>query len=93
MGHIERWATMSPGEVLEPLLGLDHDAALAAAAHFHRSMTADPEFMAKAMGLRAAVTRGSDEEIAAVLGDCFGLDGDRVAPAVATLRKKYPSPS
>jgi hypothetical protein len=83
--------TARAGEVLEALLGLDHDAALAAAGHFQRSMGADPAFMGKAMGLRTAVTSGSDAEIAALLGDCFAIKGDAVAPAVATLRKKYPA--
>ena len=53
-------------EVLEQLLGLDGPSALAAATHFQQSMTADPAFMSKAMGLRAAVTGGSDQEIAAL---------------------------
>ena len=79
------------GEVLEHLLGLDHAAATAAATHFQTSMTADPAFMGKAMGLRAAVTGGSDAEIAALLGDCFGLTGDPVQSAVAALRKQYPA--
>jgi hypothetical protein len=54
-------------------------------------MTADPGFMAKAMGLRTAVTSGSDGEIAALLGDCFGLNGPARDGAVATLRKQYPA--
>jgi len=79
-------------EVLGELLGLDGAAATAAAAHFQKSMTGDPAFMGKAMGLRAAVTGGSDQDIAALLGDCFGIDGDAVPAAVTTLRKKYPAP-
>lgn len=47
--------------------------------------------MSKAMGLRTAVTSGSEEDIAALLGDCFGLSGAAVASAVATLRKRYPA--
>ena len=80
-------------EVLETLLGVDSAAATAAATHFQTSMTADPVFMSKAMGLRAAVTGGSDQDIAALLGDCFGLGAAVVPSAVATLRKKYPGPS
>lgn len=83
--------TARAGEVLQALLGLDHDGGLAAAGHFQRSMSADPAFMTKAMGLRSAVTGGTDEEIARLLADCFGLSGAAVAPAVATLRKKYPA--
>lgn len=78
-------------EVLGQLLGLDDAAATAAATHFQTSMTADPAFMSKAMGLRAAVTGGTDEDIAALLGDCFGLPEAAVPAAVATLRKKYPA--
>jgi hypothetical protein len=82
--------TARAAEVLEELLGLDKSAATAAAAHFLTSMKADPAFMSKAMGLRQAVTGGSDQDIAALLGDCFGLTGAAVTTAVATLRKQYP---
>lgn len=80
-------------EVLGELLGLDGAAATAAVTHFQTSMTGDPAFMGKAMGLRAAVTGGSDEDIAALLGDCFGITGAAVPGAVTTLRKKYPAPA
>ena len=83
--------TARAAEVLGELLGLDSAAATAAATHFQTSMTADPAFMQKAMGLRAAVTGGSDQDIAALLGDCFGLSGAAVPAAVATLRKQYPA--
>lgn len=83
--------TARAAEVLGELLGLDSPAATAAATHFLTSMTADPAFMGKAMGLRAAVTGGSDQDIAALLGDCFGLSGAAVPAAVATLRKQYPA--
>jgi hypothetical protein len=79
--------------VLEVLLGLDGEGAAAATAHFRSEMAADPQFMMKAMGLRAAVTTGSDEDITALLGDCFGLQGENAGGAVATLRQKYPTPS
>lgn len=77
--------------VLSMLLGLAPDAATAATAHFAVRMK-DPVFMPKAMGLRTAVTTGSDEDIAALLGDCFGLDAAAQVPAVATLRTRYPRP-
>ena len=79
-------------EVLEPLLGLDNAAATTAAKHFQASMAADPTFMMKAMGLRTAVTDGTDAEIAALLGHCFGLEGSALTDAVATLRKTHPAP-
>jgi hypothetical protein len=83
--------TTRAAQVLEQLLGLESPAATNAATHFQTSMTADPAFMQKAMGLRAAVTTGSDDDIAALLGDCFGLAGAAVPHAVATLRKQYPA--
>lgn len=83
--------TPRAAEVLGALLGLDGAAATAAATHFQASMTADPAFMQKAMGLRAAVTGGSDDDIAALLGDCFGLSANAVPAAVTTLRKQYPA--
>lgn len=78
-------------EVLERLLSLDQTAATGAVAHFQKSMTEDPAFMGKAMGLRTAVTGGSDAEISALLGDCFGLNGAARDGAVAALRKLYPA--
>lgn len=90
-GAIMGGDTARAAEVLEALLGLDNAAATAAAKHFQVSMAADPSFMMKAMGLRTAVTGGTDAEIAALLGDCFGLTGTAVTSAVATLRKTYPS--
>ncbi len=77
-------------EVLQTLLGLDAAAAATAAAHFQTSMTADPAFMSKAMGLRAAVTGGTDDDIRALLGDCFGLTETAAHEATAVLRKLYP---
>lgn len=90
-GAIMGGDTARAAEVLGELLGLESAAATAAATHFQTSMTADPAFMQKAMGLRTAVTGGSDEDIAALLGDCFGLAGAAVPGAVATLRKLYPA--
>jgi len=84
--------TARAGEVLQQLLGVDAEAGAAAATHFQKSMAADPGFMGKAMGLRAAVTGGTDAEIGALLDGCFGITGAAVAPAVATLRKQYPAP-
>jgi len=75
--------------VLETLLGLAADPASAATAHF-RSRMSDPAFMPKAMSLRTAVTSGSDAEIGALLGDCFGIEGGARDEAVATLRRRYP---
>lgn len=83
--------TARAAEVLGQLLALDAAAAAAAAAHFEASMKADPAFVAKAMGLRQAVTGGSDDDIAALLADCFGLGGAAVPAAVAALRKQYPA--
>ncbi len=90
-GAIMGGNTARAAEVLEDLLELDNPAATAAAAHFQKSMAADPAFMGKAMGLRTAVTTGSDQEVGALLRDCFGLQDDAVAPAVASLRKLYPA--
>lgn len=76
--------------VLESLLALTPDGAAAATAHFRGRMT-DPAFLPKAMGLRGAVTTGTDAEIAALLGDCFGLEGVPRDAAVAALRARYPA--
>ncbi len=77
--------------VLQSLLGLAAPAADAATAHFKQQMTdGGPAFMGKAMGLRTALASGSDAEISTLLVDCFGLPAAELAPALATLRAKYP---
>lgn len=76
------------GGVLQPLLGLPAEDARVAAEHFQAQSTAQgPAFMGKAMGLRAAMTTGSDGELGALLSDCFGLAGAPLATAIATLKK------
>ncbi len=77
--------------VLATLLGLDASTATAATAHF-RGRMADPAFMPRAMGLRTAVTTGSDADIGALLADCFGLVDAPATAALATLRTRYPRP-
>jgi len=39
------------------------------------------------------VTSGSDAEIGALLGDCFGLEGAAIGAAVRALRTRYPAPA
>jgi hypothetical protein len=90
-GAIMGGDTERAGEVLRELLGLEAEAARAAASHFQTTMAADPAFMGKAMGLRAAVTGGTDEDIRVLLGDCFGLEGSAAHDAVTVLRKHYPA--
>ena len=75
--------------VLETLLGLPTEQATAASEHFRGRMS-DPAFMPKAMGLRTAVTTGTDDEIDALLGDCFALDASARPGAIATLKTRYP---
>ncbi len=75
--------------VLATLLGLPPPRTETAALHF-RARMADPAFMPKAMSLRTAVTSGSDDEIRALLGDCFGLGDADCSTALAALRTRYP---
>lgn len=87
-GAIMQGNVDAAGGVLQQLLGLPDDGARAAAAHFHAQSTAHgPAFMGKAMGLRGALTSGSDSELGDLLGDCFGLSGAPLATAIATLKK------
>lgn len=76
--------------VLEVLLGLDDAGARDASAHFQSQMGADPSFVMKAMGLRTAVTSGSDEEITTLLAECFGLKGPALQNGLATVKRLYP---
>lgn len=80
------------GNVLGELLGVGPERSLGAAKHFLAQMSAvGPTFMMKAMGLRTAVTSGTDAEIHALLGECFGLDATTSTTATAALRKRYPA--
>jgi hypothetical protein len=88
-GSIMKGDVDGGGKVLETLLGIDAPSAHAASAHFHaQSAAAGPAFMGKAMGLRTAVAGGSHDEIAALLRDCFDLQGPALATGVATLLRK-----
>lgn len=78
--------------MLEQLLGLPSDEAVTATEHFAGRLS-DPAFMMKAMGLRTAVTSGSDDDIGNLLVECFGLTDAQRARSVATLRTRYPAPS
>ena len=92
-GAVMRGDIPAAAAVLELLLGLAPAQATAATEHFRNRM-ADAAFVPKAMGLRAAVTTGTDAEIAALLEDCFGLEGRAVCDAaVAVLRTRYPAPA
>ncbi|HTE52988.1 MAG TPA: hypothetical protein VK698_19180 [Kofleriaceae bacterium] len=78
------------GRVLEALLGLEAGPAHGAAEYFQAQMAAQGQaFMMKAMGLRTAVTSGSDEQTRPLLIDCFGLAGDDLDGALAALRQRY----
>ena len=91
-GAVMRGDAPAAATVLETLLGLAPEPASAATEHFRLGMTGGgPAFMQKAMGLRTAVTTGSDAEIGGLLEDCFGLDAAARATAVATLRHQYPA--
>lgn len=82
--------TEQAASVLETLLELDSERATAAATHFQDQMkTAGQPFMIKAMGLRNAVTGGTDEEIEQLLADCFGLSGDGARASMAALKQRY----
>jgi hypothetical protein len=91
-GAVMRGDRAAAAAVLETLLGLAPDQAAAATDHF-RGRMGDPAFVPKAMGLREAVTTGTDAEIAALLGDCFGLEDAPRNAAVAALRTQYPAPA
>jgi len=78
-------------EVLQTLLALDEPTAASAAAFFNQQVASQGQaFMMKAMGLRTAVASGSDEDIGALLGECFDLQGDSASGATAALRQRYP---
>jgi len=88
-GAIMKGDVDAAGAVLQQLLGLDDDAARTAARYFQTQATAQgPAFMGKAMGLRTAVTGGSETEIGALLADCFGLEGAPLLTAIGVLKPR-----
>ena len=89
-GAIMRQDPAGAAAVLQSLLALSPEQASAATAHFQQGMT-NPAFMPKAMGLRTAVTSGSDAESSGLLADCFGLHGAAASSALAALRIRYPA--
>jgi hypothetical protein len=91
-GAVMRGDMAAAAAVLRTLLGLGPELAVVATEHF-RDRMADAAFLPKAMGLRTAVTAGTDAEIAALLEACFGLDGPARDAAVGVLRTHYPAPA
>lgn len=76
--------------VLETLLALAPATAARATEHFQeRSRTQGQAFLAKAMGLRQAVTDPSEAPARELLATCFGLDGATLDDAVAAVRARY----
>ncbi|HSD91356.1 MAG TPA: hypothetical protein VLB44_27720 [Kofleriaceae bacterium] len=91
-GAVMQGNAAAAASVLETLLALSPDAAMKATEHFRGRMS-DPAFMPKAMGLRTAVTSGTDAQIGDLLVDCFGLDDTARASAITALRRRYPAPA
>ena len=82
--------TLAATSVLETLLGLEGDAARAAAEHFQATMKEEGQpFLMRAMGLRNAVGSGRDEDMRPLLVNCFGLSGGSLDAALAALRARY----
>ncbi len=78
------------GTVLEELLQVDAAGGKAAATHFQNQIASQGQaFMMKAMGLRTAVTAGNDDDIAALLAECVGLEGDAASKAAAHLKTTF----
>lgn len=78
------------GNVLKVLLGLEADAARAAAENFAAKMKSEGQgFMMKAMGLRTVLTDGKDEDIGALLSELFGLSKEAITEGIKKLRATY----
>src|SRR5688572_16370276 len=90
-GAVMQKDTVAAGRGLEELLDLDPEPAAAAARHFDaETARVGPAFMAKAMGLRTAVASGTDDDIRALLGECFGLGPEQASTALTELKRRYP---
>ena len=88
-GAIMQGDTVRASTVLQELLSLTPDQATASTAHF-AARSKEPAFMMRAMALRAAVASDSDDDISALLTECFGLDGDARTSAIVAIRARYP---
>ncbi len=76
-------------EHLQILLGLTAEPATTATAFFQGQAKLSA-FLPKAMGLRAAVESGSDEDIWKILVDCFGLTPEQRGGVIGAVRVRYP---
>jgi hypothetical protein len=81
----------SASSTLEILLAVSPERARSAAEHFQKK-TSDPSFLPKAMSLRTAVTSGNQEEIGALLAECFGLSGEEARTSALALDQRYGAP-
>lgn len=90
-GAVMQGNTPAAASVLEQLLALAPERARVATEHF-RARMAEPAFLPRAMSLRTAVTNGTDDEIRALLTDCFQIDAADQPAALAELRRRYPQP-
>jgi hypothetical protein len=75
--------------VLGELLALDDEEAARATAHFDAGMRGGgPDFMARAMALRTAVTARDQSETRSILAACFGLAGGTLDGATSALLRR-----
>ncbi len=81
------WARAA--EVLQALLGVDAETATASATFFQEQMAAGPDFMMKAMGMRKVVGSGDRGALVKLLGECFGLAGDKAEAAADKVLARY----
>jgi hypothetical protein len=75
--------------LLQTLLATDAAQSLVSARHFQASISSDPSFMQKAMGMRQVVTSGTREELTALLGECFALDEATSLAATEAVWKRF----
>ena len=93
-GAVMQGDTARATQVLETLLALPTDQAQTATEFFRtRATSGDPAFLPKAMQLRTAVTSGTDDEIFAILVECFGLTAAQRDAVISAVRKRYPASS
>ena len=72
-------------QVLSALLGLDAPTAATATSAFVAKMAADPQFVIKAMGLRAVVEQKDHDGATGLLRECFDLAAEQAAASATVL--------
>jgi hypothetical protein len=75
------------GQILSILFDITDEEGLGYAKHFSTQINSNPNFMAKAMSLRAAVTTNEPNNALLLIIECFGASGPMALKIFEKLKK------